>query len=1757
MEQRDSLKAELQNLTRLQGEQINILKDMSSKQTEQATLEQARQVHQQANFNTPSMYQYAAPIQSNPFGTTPMSSPYGNPYGSTHGNFNLNGKFGMLDVLTPNSQMSLTSRTLASMDQGTKFTQAGVAAVGAGLSAGATWGLGAMLPGLAGMGLGMVGGIAAGAYVDMTSEQIKKNSALKKYLYKNSSMFIDPFESNNDRGVAGFSRKESEEAAKFVLTMNDEFYMSDDDTMMLLQKFTEGGLLKESKDLDTFKEKMQTLTKTVKEGALMLNETYDSIADLMAEMRAAGIDQKNFKDLMSSGSLLGSLLGADGSETLRDFLDWVKNFNAGTGNDNDKTYDRLENTSIYMSQWYDELKNADPKDLSFTDKQNLNMIENLGGAAEASKYTLALMEKMVEKEQFKNVGISFFDYDAGKGEFVFNDKSFKDFIKSDMSLQDMYAISTKKLQKLEDEGYGSAVALWNNQFASYFKDNLEDGNMADFVGRVLTAYTNDPSLRAQGYDYRGILGMMGVTDAANQNLLTGFLTYKDANPKLAQQVKLQDIWQQQTASKLAETPSFTEQFKSGWEKIKDSVTGWAVDLDNTLGGVVQSIQDWWTGYKPMPKYDSTFTTSSKIENITYDEVIKNTKQTNDILAAGFSSLKEMQEKGYTIDEQLYKFMEKKFEVSDKTVEYERDIITNWDEISEGIRESKDEITKIAEKNELSETIVAALFKYNQQKPKDEQLKITTADDSFAQNLSNNVFNYGGNNQLALAASLSSSTVVDNALNRLGYNVENLRSVGAQENLINVNLDSLGLDEEIVNQVREILTQNLKSGGTTTTEMTTPSSKEEMYNQDLSVQANVTAEDLDKIIDMKTANKPNSIMKGMGQTIMDAAEQTGLDPMYLLSHAGWETGWGTSGILNGKYNWFGIGAYNSSPYESAYRFNDKNDGFIAGAQWIKDNYFSAGQNTIGSMIGVPGHMYAVYDDGSPNIGWRDGIAGDMLYNLNYIGKGYGGQTIEEIVTPGNVQTTKQKVMKDQYGNTLTEEEVQKTQQQQWAEEGFIDQTTSSEYKNMERFLKTMNTTELLRTETPEERNARIKDSLSSYMSSGAIKADKDVGYSNGPITTNKDNVTTAVDKLIQKLDSALESDAYGDINDILKKDSGVQDAIDKVLSYFTDSKAGKEFVDGILNERKVVEKGLGEGLGRYEMLQEFGQMYLGIDKSGLMIDSAQYNASLEHGVTSFYQSGLAMLKGFLSGDTESAEYQAWAGKSAAEQEALLETLKKLEYALGTDGENSEVAKVMEGKTQDDIHTEEDNYKKQFIHKDDEGKYYYDESKANEKSTWDDYNTWIEQGQRRLNFGSVSKLLASENITTTDESGVELSIQDLIQKVTQNMNKVSEEQYKLINGQANDYLKELITSRESIISMSNSERQDLASGDENTIAQANNAYNKFLEQVGNMIKTGDAAGLRELRETEKENGRTFDDAAFDKFIDLAEKIKSMDASEFMKILDGLNEIMAQSADVAKTVALFTGADGQGGIGEGFSAKFTEELMSSIKTVFEGTTFGDNVSSGKYDVAEILEIVKEGGVKDGEVILSPESLDKMALIMSDAMDRTFDERLKTTGGIEEFENSALFDAFKDGITIDLGGSQLSLEEAMQKLTEVAAQGTEASSEALAERDEVIEKVKIAFQEQVDDAGEVADDSAKKFEDAHGNTAKTVDDFVSAIEEYDSAIQSAVKTLSGSVTTISKSVDGVEGKVEKHLNWHNSNWNPANWFSGGSNGNSVQSDE
>lgn len=132
--------------------------------------------------------------------------------------------------------------------------------------------------------------------------------------------------------------------------------------------------------------------------------------------------------------------------------------------------------------------------------------------------------------------------------------------------------------------------------------------------------------------------------------------------------------------------------------------------------------------------------------------------------------------------------------------------------------------------------------------------------------------------------------------------------------------------------------------------------EALLTQDLGFSDDVTAEELDAWIDAKAPK--DSVLRGMGDAFLQAGNESGLDPRYLLAHSAHETGWGTSGISRDKGNVYGIGAFDASPYESAFSYDDTSAGIIAGAGWIKDNYYDKGQNTLQSMRHNNGkHEYA--------------------------------------------------------------------------------------------------------------------------------------------------------------------------------------------------------------------------------------------------------------------------------------------------------------------------------------------------------------------------------------------------------------------------------------------------------------------------------------------------------------------------------------------------------------------------------------------------------------------------------------------------------------------------------------------------------------------------------------------------------------------------------------------------------------------------------
>ncbi|UGO46351.1 tail lysin [Bacillus phage vB_BanH_Abinadi] len=130
--------------------------------------------------------------------------------------------------------------------------------------------------------------------------------------------------------------------------------------------------------------------------------------------------------------------------------------------------------------------------------------------------------------------------------------------------------------------------------------------------------------------------------------------------------------------------------------------------------------------------------------------------------------------------------------------------------------------------------------------------------------------------------------------------------------------------------------------------------------------NLTAEDLDNWINSKAPK--DSMMRGMGATFLKAGQEYGLDPRYLIAHAAEESGWGTSKIARDKGNFFGIGAFDDSPYSSAYEFKDgtgsaAEKGIMGGAKWISEKYYGKGNTTLDKMKAAG---YATNASWAPNI-----------------------------------------------------------------------------------------------------------------------------------------------------------------------------------------------------------------------------------------------------------------------------------------------------------------------------------------------------------------------------------------------------------------------------------------------------------------------------------------------------------------------------------------------------------------------------------------------------------------------------------------------------------------------------------------------------------------------------------------------------------------------------------------------------------------------
>ncbi len=144
--------------------------------------------------------------------------------------------------------------------------------------------------------------------------------------------------------------------------------------------------------------------------------------------------------------------------------------------------------------------------------------------------------------------------------------------------------------------------------------------------------------------------------------------------------------------------------------------------------------------------------------------------------------------------------------------------------------------------------------------------------------------------------------------------------------------------------------------------------------DLRSTSGLTAAQLNSIISNNTLGKSGKL-RGMGAAFITAANTYNLNESYLLAHAVLESGWGTSNLAKGNYydgktpingrkypkgtyyNFYGIGAYDSSPFSGGMSlaiqngWNSPRKAIVGAAKWIANYYIyssSYSQPTLYAM-----------------------------------------------------------------------------------------------------------------------------------------------------------------------------------------------------------------------------------------------------------------------------------------------------------------------------------------------------------------------------------------------------------------------------------------------------------------------------------------------------------------------------------------------------------------------------------------------------------------------------------------------------------------------------------------------------------------------------------------------------------------------------------------------------------------------------------------
>ena len=151
---------------------------------------------------------------------------------------------------------------------------------------------------------------------------------------------------------------------------------------------------------------------------------------------------------------------------------------------------------------------------------------------------------------------------------------------------------------------------------------------------------------------------------------------------------------------------------------------------------------------------------------------------------------------------------------------------------------------------------------------------------------------------------------------------------------------------------------------------------------LKSRTNYTAADINRLYSLMGAN--DSKLAGKGATFKAAEQRYGVNALYLVAHSALESAWGRSKIAKDKNNFFGISAYDDTPYTSATKFDDVDSGIMGAARWINSKYLhNSGYPANGAYLGNKASGMNVNYATAPY--WGESIASIMFSTNEKLGR----------------------------------------------------------------------------------------------------------------------------------------------------------------------------------------------------------------------------------------------------------------------------------------------------------------------------------------------------------------------------------------------------------------------------------------------------------------------------------------------------------------------------------------------------------------------------------------------------------------------------------------------------------------------------------------------------------------------------------------------------------------------------------------------------